>query len=56
MDKQNRTESPEIDPHTHTQSIFDKGGKKSSLLLLLLAEEVSSASSVGKAGQMHVNQ
>ena len=51
MDQQNRIESPEINPHTHSQLIFDKGGKN-----IQWKKEESSASGVGKVGQPHVNQ
>ena len=49
-DQRNRLESPEVNLHTYSQLIFDKGGKN------IKWEKVSSSSGVGKAGQPHVNQ
>ena len=49
-DQWSTTESPEINPHTYSQLIFNKGDKN------IKWEKVSSASGAGKVGQMHVNQ
>ena len=44
-------DSPEINPHTYSQLIFNKGGK-----LYNGEKTVSSASGAGKVGQPHVKQ
>ena len=51
MDQQNRTESPEINPHTYGQLISTKEARISNG-----EKTVSSASGIGKVGQLHVNQ
>ena len=51
-DQWNRIENPEINPHTHGQLIFNKGGKnkKNGKKTVFLA------GGAGKIGQLHVNQ
>ena len=49
MDQRNRIESPETNPHTYAQLIFDKAGKTPT-------GKKFSENGVGKAGQLHVNQ
>ena len=45
MDQWNRKESPELNPHTYSQLIFNKGGES------IQWGKVSSANGIGKAGQ-----
>ena len=49
LDQWSRIKSPEINPYSYNQLIFNKGGKN-------IQWTVSLISSVGKAGQPHVNQ
>ena len=49
--KLNRIENPEINLHTYDPSILYKGGK-----IYNGIKTVSSASGIGKVGQLHVNQ
>ena len=50
MDQWNRIESLEINPHTYSQLIFVE------IRIYNGEKKVSSANSVGKAGQPHINQ
>ena len=52
IDQWNRTESPEINPHTYDQLIYDKGGKD----IYNGEKTVSSISGAGKTGQLHVKE
>ena len=52
MDQWNRTESPEINPHTYDQLTCNKGGKNTQER----KSNVSSISGAGQSGQLHIKE
>ena len=53
IDQWNGWQSPERNPYTYSQSMFDKGGKK---CRVEKRKKVSSEHGIGKGGQLHVHQ